>query len=144
MTCVICGKPLTGRRTRYCSDVCARLGHNKLARRSTDGHPKAGTNTLKTCPTCGVTFTGPIKSRWCPDCQRERNLAHDREAKRRRREGKTRAIGSTDTCARCGRPYTVKSGLQRYCPDCAPIATAENIRAHKRAYHAEKMQDNTW
>lgn len=142
--CVLCGQPVTGRRKLYCSDACARKAHAAHARRSTEGYPKAGTNTLKTCQTCGIVFSGPIKSKWCPSCQRERDLLHDREAKQRKRQGATRALGSTDLCQRCGEPYIVKSGLQRYCPGCAKEATRENIRAHKRAYHAAKQADPVW
>lgn len=71
-----------------------------------------------TCKLCGGSFVGASASRYCPECKA---LAHARngDASRiRKKEGKTRAIGSIDYCVECGQPYTVISSRQRYCPEC--------------------------
>lgn len=133
--CVICGKLLTGRRTRYCSDECARQGANALVREVTSKRPHPLPYHVITCPDCGAVVEVPIKSKRCRPCQDEANRRADRACKERRRLGKTRPIGSTDLCARCGKPYTVNGSLQRYCPICAPIATSENDRAASRAWN---------
>lgn len=133
--CAVCGKTLPPRRSKYCSDNCARLGANALARAVTSQreHP-APFRTIR-CPDCGVEVTVPIKSIRCPACQREANRRHERECKARRRAGRAREIGSIDLCRRCGQPYTVASGTQKYCPVCAPIAVAETDRAASRAWN---------
>ena len=52
--------------------------------------------------------------------------------KKYKAEGAKRKLGSYDNCQNCGKPYSVKSGLQKYCPDCAPIITRENGNKAKR------------
>ena len=95
------------------------------------------TSTIRdrVCRTCGATFLGGPRAWYCPTCRIDRQKAQDREAKRRKAEGKTRAIGSEDICTICGNPYTVASGLQRYCPKCAPAAWAEADRQQGRDYY---------
>ena len=89
----------------------------------------------RTCADCGKTFVGAPRQKRCPNCQAkvaaERNRAY-------KRTGPIRPLGSIDTCQRCGRPYTVRSGVQRYCPECSPIANADNERAKKRAQAADQ------
>lgn len=84
------------------------------------------------CTRCGIEYDGFPASKYCPDCrlevQRERNRA-------RRRTGAARKIGSTDLCVKCGKPYIVNSGNQRFCADCAKVEVAENVRARKRDYN---------
>ncbi|WP_459967656.1 hypothetical protein [Paenibacillus sp. JCM 10914] len=72
---------------------------------------------------------------------RARNLG----AKRRERErkGDVRKLGSIDNCERCKEPYTVIAGLQRFCPDCKPIHTAEYDRNTSIVfYHDNKDRIN--
>lgn len=135
--CVICGKELPPRRTKYCSPDCARIGANNLAREVTSQRPHPSPFHTITCPDCGREVTVPIKSKRCPACQAEADRRHDRECKQRQRLGKTRPIGSTDLCERCGKPYTVWSGLQKYCKACAPVAIAEADRAASVAWNRE-------
>lgn len=135
--CIICGGPLPPRRTKYCSPGCARVGANSLAREVTSQRPHPAPFHEITCPDCGRVVTVPIKAKRCSTCQADANRRHNLEYKQRQRVGKTRPIGSIDLCARCGKPYTVWSGLQRYCKACAPIAFAENDRATSRAWNRE-------
>lgn len=83
---------------------------------------KATTIRTRVCRTCGAEFPGGPRAWYCPGCRSDRQREQSRDAKRRKAAGKTRAIGSTDTCTICGNAYTVNSGRQRYCPDCAPDA----------------------
>lgn len=91
---------------------------------------------LRTCQKCGVSFPGGPRAWYCPACRIERRRQHDREAKQRKKAGLVRSIGSTAYCERCGEPYTVNSGLQRYCPECAPEAVREAANALSRAWDA--------
>lgn len=86
------------------------------------------------CTVCGRPFVGTPRAKYCEVCRpqviRERNAAH--------KKSKTgRKLGSTDFCAACGKPYTVKSGLQKYCPECAQTQITSKSRARKRAYNAQ-------
>ena len=87
------------------------------------------------CGDCGKTFVGVPRQKRCPECQAK---AEAEALRRHRRLGPKRPLGSTDTCQRCGRTYTVRAGTQRYCPACAPQARADDERAKKRAEAAAK------
>lgn len=88
----------------------------------------------KTCKECGKAFNGGPRAWYCPECRKERQLEAGRE---HRRKGSGRKIGSTDICERCGKPYIVNGGNQRYCTDCAKVAIYESIRENKLQYQAE-------
>ena len=80
---------------------------------------------IRECIQCGAAFKGGPRAWYCPECRAERIKQADREAKKRKSEGKVRKIGSTDFCKRCGKPYTVNSGKQMYCPECSEEAVKE-------------------
>lgn len=90
----------------------------------------------RVCRQCGAVFPGGPRAWYCPSCRRERQ----REASRRHKaNGTSRALGSTDLCMVCGKPYTVNSGQQKYCPDCAYDAVRAVDRQASRAWnHAHK------
>ena len=96
---------------------------------------------LRTCARCGAAFMGYPRSKYCEPCREEAAREANRKAKQRKIAGKTRALGSIDHCESCGKEYTVKSGLQRYCPDCAAVIVPDTIRAHKREYNKEHRSD---
>lgn len=104
-------------------------------------HPPSALYTERACIDCGTILLMHIKSKRCPQCQTAANLKSDRESKRRQYAGVSRKLGSTDLCQRCGQPYVVKSGLQRYCPACASIAAQENDRAKSRDLARERLKD---
>lgn len=133
--CIICGKALPPRRTRYCSPECAREGANRLAREVTSKRPKSTPWRTIICPDCGREVRVHIKSKRCPECQAEADRRHNLECQQRRRLGKTRPIGSTDICQRCGKPYTVWSGLQKYCEECREEACREVDHAMSRDWN---------
>ena len=88
------------------------------------------------CQTCGITFSGGPRAWYCPQCRAERKRMQSREQKQRKREGKVRSVGSVAYCERCGQPYTVNGGLQRYCPECAHVALKTAANAISRAWNA--------
>ena len=53
--------------------------------------------------------------------------------------GATRALGDTDLCTVCGKPYIVEGGLQRYCPNCAPEAIKRIDNAQSRKWNAANI-----
>ncbi|AUS03580.1 hypothetical protein ERIC1_1c34050 [Paenibacillus larvae subsp. larvae DSM 25719] len=91
----------------------------------------------RTCRQCGNTFEGGPRAYYCPTCRAERTRKTYAEYKRRKRQGKARALGSTDTCERCGKSYVVNAGLQRFCPVCQPIHAAEHDRRTSLEFYRE-------
>ena len=83
------------------------------------------------CIDCGRPFMGYPKSKRCPDCQQK---AYAENNKKHKHNGSARKLGTQDICPVCGKPYTVTSGAQKYCPKCAPDAIRENINKSKREY----------
>lgn len=136
--CAVCGKPLPHRRLLYCSDAC-RAEHERQKRLALTPKPRTSHpwHTI-TCPDCGREVRVHAKSYRCRECQREANQRANVECKRRAAAGKTRQIGSVDICRKCGNPYTVNSGAQLYCKDCATAAIAEGRRAYAKAYYHDR------
>lgn len=99
----------------------------------------------RTCRECSNVFQGGPRAYYCPECRAERSRERDRLHKQKLRAGGDgiRKIGSEDTCERCGKQYIVQAGLQRFCPDCRPIHTAEYDRETALPfYHANKETIN--
>lgn len=94
----------------------------------------------RTCRQCDVTFRGGPRAYYCPDCRAERSRKAGAEHKRRKRRGLVRELGSVDTCERCGKPYTVQGGLQRFCPECQPIHAAEYDRETSLTFYHENKE----
>lgn len=90
------------------------------------------------CRQCGASFPGGPRAWYCPECRAERRREKDRGAKRSK---PARKLGSEDLCEACGKPYTVNSGRQKYCPDCAPEAVGRTVREHKRQYAADRAEE---
>ncbi len=128
--CKRCGRIIeTDKQKSYCDDCRTAIKRESVLRD-------------RICDSCGVAFVGYPRSKYCPSCRYERKKADSRAHKQRERRGQTRKIGSESICEICGKPYTVESGRQRYCPDCAPAAISENVRAQKRAYMADHIVQN--
>lgn len=137
--CAHCGMELPKGRTRYCCDSCARAA--KAGRkRVNSGKPRGNQQMMwhTTCISCGAEIYRPIKCVRCKDCQDAYDRRRDAEIKS---TGPRRQLGSIDLCQRCGAEYTVESGMQKYCKACSASATRDSIRAHKRAYAAERRAD---
>ena len=94
------------------------------------------------CKNCSSKFQGGPRAWYCPDCRIERRRQRDIQHKRRKRAGKTRPIGSSDTCIVCGKLYTVMGGLQKYCKKCAPKAIAEIDRRQGMEYYLKNREKN--
>ena len=131
--CAVCGAPLTKRKQLYCSAECRAEAKRERLKQSYKPSGKPSLYRSKVCPDCGAEFVGHIKTIRCRECQQAANRKADAEAKRRKAAGKARALGSTDLCQRCGTPYTVESGMQKYCHDCAASANRE--------HHAKRMRE---
>jgi len=113
--CKDCGKIFEGRISAIRCPECVELQkHNK--------------KISHVCQTCGKTFVSGMAAKYCPDCVAERRRAQRADYQRRKSEGQYRALGSTDICELCGKPYIVESSSQRYCRDCGPAAAAAHDR----------------
>ena len=120
LTCRICGKSYDG--NVQSSTVCPECAAEA---RKTTIRPRV-------CRECGQTFSGGPRAWYCPECRAGRK----KEQKHRYQTAKAaRPLGSTDTCVVCGKPYTVASSRQKYCPDCAAEAVRAVVAAHKREYN---------
>ena len=94
-----------------------------------------------TCETCGRSFRGGPRARFCPLCRAERRREQDAAFKCRKREGKVRELGSSDVCVLCGQTYIVTGGNQRYCPVCAPDAVAAVDRLQGLDYYDDRKDE---
>lgn len=95
------------------------------------------------CQQCGHSFEGGPRAYYCPSCRVERQKITKATYRERKRKGESRSLGSKDKCERCGKEYTVESGLQRFCPDCQPIHTLEYDRETALPfYHQNKDRLN--
>ncbi len=115
-------------------------GDSYLCPKCADKGKREGVLQNRVCETCGITFLGYPRSKYCPECRKTAKLEASRRCKERKKAGTVRSIGSTDICQHCGKPYIVTSGLQRYCPDCSQYVVTDNIREHKREYMAENRE----
>lgn len=92
----------------------------------------------RTCKECGGKFPGGPRAWYCPDCRIARRKKKNAEYRARKRNGKSREIGSCDFCQNCGKKYIVSGSLQKYCPICAP----EMHRALDRVQGLEYYERN--
>lgn len=95
---------------------------------------------MRICRQCGKEFTGGPRAWYCPECREKRKRQQKSKDNYKQRMGLTRKIGSTDYCTRCGKPYTVTGGLQKYCPDCAAEAMQENDRNQALQYYEDNKE----
>lgn len=121
--CKYCGKEYDGDPGSTACPECAERVKKSVVR-------------IRTCTVCGREFPGYPSSRYCPECGAERKREVNAKCKRM---GPRRPLGSMDKCAVCGKEYVVKSGLQKYCPECAH----EAIRAADRKKSIEWNRKNT-
>jgi predicted nucleic acid-binding Zn ribbon protein len=120
--CVKCGKLFnTAKNEQALCDDCVAAG-------------KATTIRPRTCRECGTTFDGGPRAWYCPSCRKNRQKE---VAARYRKNGPNRSLGSIDHCIVCGKEYVVKSGRQRYCPDCAEDAVRQLDREASKKWNAE-------
>ena len=139
--CVICGQALPKGRRLYCSEPCADEAERRRASMAAAGRQRPPLVRERVCMDCGMAFVGAIRSKRCPSCQAEADKRHDAEYRARRRAGHARTIGSEDVCEVCGRAYTVNSGAQRWCKDCAAEATRRSCSALNSAWNRRTYSD---
>lgn len=125
--CKKCGKvfEVPSGKTAYLCDECSKKQKSNSVLRE------------RTCKICGTSFIGYPRSFFCPECSAERKK---QQRKKYKGNHAARPLGSVDICENCGKEYIVKSGRQRFCPECAEMAVKENIRLHKREYMAENSE----
>jgi len=96
-----------------------------------------------TCLTCGAIFNGGPRAYYCPTCRVERQKEAVKQYRQRKKLGNHRPLGSIDRCEKCGNEFTVSSGLQKFCPNCAPIHAIEYDRETSITfYHDNKDNIN--
>lgn len=126
--CKRCGKqfePATSD-TYYCDDCRIEIKRESVFK-------------VAICAECGIEFAGGIAAKYCPDCRRKK--ANEASAKSKKNKDK-RKIGSIDHCQRCGAEYTVKSGKQKYCAECAAMVLAEHNReVSQQRYHENNLKE---
>ena len=124
--CVKCGAPFERRyEDQFLCEACA-------------AKSKANFTKLKdrTCRTCGTVFKGGPRAWYCPTCRYERiKMA----ARKNRQHPPRRKLGSIDQCENCGKDYIVNSGLQRYCPACAPLMEREKKNLISREWNKQHL-----
>lgn len=126
-TCSGCGKIIPAKGESYYCDEC------RLAiKRGVVVRPRI-------CKECGSTFDGGPRAWYCPRCRKEREAAR---AAKYRKEGFTRHLGDEYICERCGKPYILESGRQRYCKECAPVAIKDAVNPLKREYQRNYDPDH--
>lgn len=134
-------KGLVPRKCKKCGEVYwTKSNDSYLCPKCAEENRKSGVYQNRICATCGVTFLGYPRSKYCPDCAKAAKLEASKRCRERKKDGKVRELGSTDICQHCGKPYIVTSGLQCYCPDCSKYVVADNIRQHKREYMEQNRQ----
>lgn len=128
--CIRCGKRFSG------------TGEQRLCPECRSAAKVSTVLLERTCRECGTVFLGGPRAWYCPECRNERRKKTEKEYKARQKHGAVRKIGSTAYCSICGKPYTVTGGLQKYCPDCAPAAVAENTRSASRKWAEEHKKES--
>lgn len=87
------------------------------------------------CNTCNCTFEGGQNTLYFQGCRKLRKNAYTEKCNIRKNQGELRQIGKLDLCEMCNKPYTVMSGTQRYCPECASKAQSEKNKHQKKAFY---------
>lgn len=95
----------------------------------------------RVCQECGSSFKGGPRAYYCNSCREVRKKAAKADYIIRKRAGEVRTLGSKDSCQRCGKEYIVEGGLQRYCPECQPIHSAEYDRTTSLSFYHEKKEE---
>ena len=96
---------------------------------------QANVKVMRKCTLCGREFVGTPRSLYCPSCRILKRHVNYRNYVERKRAGKAVELGKTImNCEVCGKPFVVRGGGQRYCPDCAKEAYKESDRQQSRAW----------
>ena len=71
------------------------------------------------CRTCGTNFLGGPRAFYCPECRQERKKEQIKRYKERKKHSYIIPLGSVIQCESCGCDIINRSGLQRFCKQCA-------------------------
>lgn len=116
-SCKRCGKIYFGGVESTMCPECARISRAENVIRE------------RICADCGRNFPGGPRARRCPECRK--SASKDKPG----RNGPSRPLGSIDVCQMCGKEYIVKSGMQKFCPECKRDASLAWQRTHKKEYN---------
>ena len=157
--CKVCGKPLTGRQTAYCSKDCAK---KRNAEKIKQAYYKPAP---RICKNCGKEFVSSKVRRYCSDECKMAGIMKERAAEKSKLNGRfcmvcgkaltgrQRTVCSTvcaskrskaalkqakqqnepqtQICKNCGKEFVVMPG-RRYCSDeCREAARAQRLDARK-------------
>lgn len=141
LKCKHCGKPLTGKRTVFCSDQCNKRHQQKLARKP---------QPPKECIICGKTFTPRNVFQLC--CSKECSAKHKADLARkttkrimsermRKAVAENAKLALQDSpvriCGRCGHEFILEPGQNpNRCPKCTEMdrQTVQNRKEQERLY----------
>lgn len=97
----------------------------------------------RVCKSCGIEFIGAPRSFYCPSCRLEQQKIYAARSRERARTGKSRKLGQEYFCEICGKPYILKSGLQKFCTQCVESQYRETARKlAKSRFEKNKSRTN--
>ena len=80
------------------------------------------------CEMCGLEFeTNNTRAKYCIYCRDKAQAARNRAYAEKKKSGNAVKIGSEQIWPICGKTYTVTSGAQKYCKECAVSNTLTTI-----------------
>lgn len=95
----------------------------------------ASTTSQPALQDCGAHFVaGSKKALRCPECRKKAKRESNRLCAQRRKNGTARRLGEAYSCADCGKPFILKNGFQKYCPDCEPKHAIQSWKEYKEKY----------
>ena len=86
----------------------------------------------KICQLCGNKFRGWHAAKYCNNCRPIANRLRSARSYQRQKLCKNDKIGVTvRLCERCGEKFVITNSMQKFCPACCPLHTAEKNRQKK-------------
>lgn len=76
---------------------------------------------MKNCSVCGAAISGGPNKKYCSICLKQVRADQHAQSRSRAASGTSRKLGSDAVCELCGKPYSVSSSRQRYCPKCSSL-----------------------
>jgi len=98
---------------------------------------------IKKCQMCGNDFeTASNRALYCSDCRKKRQVEKNNAYKKRKSEGLSREIGSTQICPVCGKEFILKTGSQKACEECQPkqaMSTKSKVNNRYTKSHYDRI-----
>lgn len=90
---------------------------------------------MKNCSVCGAAISGGPNKKYCSICLKQVRADQHAQSRSRAAAGTSRELGSDAVCELCGKPYSVSSGRQRYCPSCSSLRPRPSRRVLPDDYY---------